>query len=110
MVPAASSRCGRSFIYAAAVLKVIPEQIQWVCDENKVAFRLISPMTIKKTVGELAAGGLRVIAVAQRRLTPQQAEAIRDDPDDIADFCRDGLTLTGFLGLSDTPRFDEGGV
>jgi magnesium-transporting ATPase (P-type) len=57
-----------------------------------------------KTVAELAAGGLRVIAVARRRLSSQQAQAIREDPDDIAEFCKDGLTLAGFLGLSDTPR------
>ncbi len=55
-------------------------------------------------VGELAAGGLRVIAVAQRRLTPKQAQAIKDNPDDISEFARAGLTLAGFLGLSDTPR------
>ena len=56
------------------------------------------------TVAELAAGGLRVIAVAQRRLSPQQARAIRENPDDITGYCTDGLTLAGFLGLSDTPR------
>ncbi|WP_289121841.1 cation-translocating P-type ATPase [Mycobacterium marseillense] len=56
------------------------------------------------TVAELAAGGLRVIAVARRELTAQQARAIADNPDDIAEYCTSGLTLTGFLGLSDTPR------
>jgi magnesium-transporting ATPase (P-type) len=61
-------------------------------------------------VGELAADGLRVIAVAQRRLTSQQSRAIQEDPDDIAEFCRDGLTLTGFLGLSDTPRAEAVGL
>lgn len=55
-------------------------------------------------VGKLAARGLRVIAVARRELTPQQARRIRDDPDGIAEFCTHGLTLAGFLGLSDTPR------
>ncbi len=62
------------------------------------------------TVAELAAGGLRVIAVAQRRLSAQQARAIRDDPDAIADYCTDGLTLAGFLGLSDTPRAAAAGL
>lgn len=61
-------------------------------------------------VGELAARGLRVIAVARRRLTPQQARRLRDDPDGIADYCSDGLTLAGFLGLSDTPRAEAAGL
>src|SRR6201999_2124835 len=61
-------------------------------------------------VAELAAGGLRVIAVAQRRLTSQQAQAIADNPDDIAKFCAGGLTLAGFLGLSDTPRAEAAGL
>jgi magnesium-transporting ATPase (P-type) len=93
-------RSGRSFSASVTgtelTVKGAPEVVLAACENT-------GPK-IKKAVGELAAGGLRVIAVAQRRLTPQQAEAIRDDPDDIADFCRDGLTLTGFLGLSDTPR------
>ncbi len=55
-------------------------------------------------VAELAAGGLRVIAVAQRRLTAAQVTSLADDPDAITGLCRDGLTLTGFLGISDTPR------
>jgi cation-transporting P-type ATPase I len=66
--------------------------------------------TLEGSVAELAANGLRVIAVARRRLTSQQARSIRDDPDDIAEFCRDGLTLTGFLGLSDTPRPEAVGL
>ncbi|ULP48460.1 cation-translocating P-type ATPase [Mycolicibacter virginiensis] len=55
-------------------------------------------------VAELAAGGLRVIAVAQRRLTAAQVKSLADDPDALAGLCRAGLTLTGFLGISDTPR------
>ncbi|ORW91252.1 haloacid dehalogenase [Mycobacterium sp. IEC1808] len=93
-------RSGRSFSASVTgtelTVKGAPEVVLAACENT-------GPK-IQKAVGELAAGGLRVIAVAQRRLTAQQAEAIRDDPDDIADFCRDGLTLTGFLGLSDTPR------
>ncbi|MEB3031712.1 HAD-IC family P-type ATPase [Mycolicibacter sp. MYC340] len=56
------------------------------------------------TVAELAAGGLRVIAVAQRRITAAQARSLRDDPGAITELCRSGLSLTGFLGISDTPR------
>nr|WP_241178730.1 HAD-IC family P-type ATPase [Mycobacterium sp. P7213] len=55
-------------------------------------------------VAELAAGGLRVIAVAQRRLTAAQVKALAGDPDALAGLCQSGLTLTGFLGISDTPR------
>lgn len=54
-------------------------------------------------VAELAANGLRVIAVAHRQLTAQQAQSVVDDPDEIARLCRDELSLVGFLGLSDTP-------
>ncbi|OBJ60377.1 haloacid dehalogenase [Mycobacterium sp. 1423905.2] len=62
------------------------------------------------TVHELAAGGLRVIAVAKRRLDEQLVQSVRDDPDTVADFCHDGLTLVGFLGLSDTPRAAAAGL
>ncbi|WP_416223196.1 HAD-IC family P-type ATPase [[Mycobacterium] holstebronense] len=55
-------------------------------------------------VAELAAGGLRVIAVAQRRLTAAQVKSLAGDPDALAGLCQAGLTLTGFLGISDTPR------
>jgi cation-transporting P-type ATPase I len=93
-------RSGRSF--SASVtgrelsVKGAPEVVLAACGDVG--------STMGKTVAELAAGGLRVIAVAQRQLSPQHAQAIKDDPDDIADFCKDGLTLAGFLGLSDTPR------
>ncbi|MGV0732060.1 cation-translocating P-type ATPase [Mycolicibacter sinensis] len=55
-------------------------------------------------VAQLAAGGLRVIAVAQRRLTAAQVQSLRNDPDAITGLCRSRLSLTGFLGISDTPR------
>jgi magnesium-transporting ATPase (P-type) len=59
---------------------------------------------IDETVRQLAAEGLRVIAVARRRLNPQQAKLVADDEDAIADLADDELSLAGFLGLSDTPR------
>jgi magnesium-transporting ATPase (P-type) len=59
---------------------------------------------VDATVRGLAAEGLRVIAVARRRLTPQQAQLVADDEDAIADLAGGELTLAGFLGLSDTPR------
>ncbi|BBZ46067.1 cation-translocating P-type ATPase [Mycobacterium parmense] len=93
-------RSGRSFSASATgdelTVKGAPEVVLAACGEARSA--------AEQTVADMAAGGLRVIAVAQRRLTPQQARAVRDNPDDIAGFCGSGLTLTGFLGLSDTPR------
>ena len=45
-----------------------------------------------------------MIAVARRRLTPQQARLVAEDEDAIADLAKGELSLAGFLGLSDTPR------
>ncbi len=59
---------------------------------------------VDDAVATLTTGGLRVIAVAQRRLSAQQARSVRKDPDRLTALCGTGLTLTGFLGLSDTPR------
>jgi cation-transporting P-type ATPase I len=59
---------------------------------------------IEATVRGLAAEGLRVIAVARRRLTPQQARLVAEDEDAIAGLAGGELSLAGFLGLSDTPR------
>jgi cation-transporting P-type ATPase I len=62
------------------------------------------------TVRRLAAEGLRVIAVARRRLSPQEATLVQDDDDAIAELVNDGLSLAGFLGLSDTPRAEAPGL
>lgn len=59
---------------------------------------------IGPVVGEMAADGLRVIAVARRTLTDAQAAAAVTDPDVLADLCVGGLQVMGLLGLSDTPR------
>ncbi|OBH58581.1 haloacid dehalogenase [Mycobacterium mantenii] len=59
---------------------------------------------VQDAVAALTTAGLRTIAVAQRRLSSSQARSLRNDPDRITDLCGTGLTLTGFLGLSDTPR------
>ena len=99
-------RSGRSFSASVTgtelTVKGAPEVVLAACDDVD--------SNIEETVAELAAGGLRVIAVARRRLTPQESRAIQEDPDDIAEFCGDGLTLTGFLGLSDTPRAEAVGL
>ncbi len=61
---------------------------------------------VRQHVTELAANGLRVIAVARRDLTEAERQSLGEDPepDEIAAFCDDGLTFVGLLGLSDTPR------
>ncbi|MCW2689073.1 MAG: P-type ATPase, translocating, partial [Mycobacterium sp.] len=59
---------------------------------------------VERIVSEMAAGGLRVIAVARRDLTAQQARSAREEPDAFVELCQDGLQIIGLLGLSDTPR------
>ncbi len=99
-------RSGRSFSASVTgselTVKGAPEVVLATCED--------ADSTMDETVAEMAASGLRVIAVAQRQLTPAQAHAVQDNPDDIAEFARDGLTLTGFLGLSDTPRAEAAGL
>jgi cation-transporting P-type ATPase I len=99
-------RSGRSFSASVSgtelTVKGAPEVVLAACADIGSG--------MDHTVGELAAGGLRVIAVAQRRLSPEQARSVLEDPDDIADYCGDGLSLLGFLGLSDTPRAQAAGL
>jgi cation-transporting P-type ATPase I len=52
----------------------------------------------------MTANGLRVLAVAERRLDPAQAAAAAADPVALEGFCRSGLTPVGLVGLADTPR------
>jgi cation-transporting ATPase I len=93
-------RSGRSFSASVSddelTVKGAPEVVLAAC-------RDVGP-GIDATVRQLAAEGLRVIAVARRRLSPQQAKLVADDEDAIADLADDELSLAGFLGLSDTPR------
>jgi cation-transporting P-type ATPase I len=65
---------------------------------------------IVHAVGGMAANGLRVIAVAQRELTPEQAASARQDPEAFGRLCGEGLQIVGLLGLSDTPRPQACGV
>ncbi|MCV7378534.1 haloacid dehalogenase [Mycobacterium alsense] len=101
-------RSGRAFSASATgtelTVKGAPEVVLAACGDRSAA------ASVHDTVAAMAAKGLRVIAVARRRLSPQQAKAIRDDPDRLAGYCKDGLTLTGFLGLSDTPRPESAGL
>jgi cation-transporting P-type ATPase I len=93
-------RSGRSFSASVfedeLTVKGAPEVVLAACQG-------IGP-DIDQTVRQLAAEGLRVIAVARRRLTPEQAQLVAEDEDAIADLANTELSLAGFLGLSDTPR------
>jgi cation-transporting P-type ATPase I len=93
-------RSGRSFSASVSdeelTVKGAPEVVLAACQD-------VGP-DIDETVRQLAAEGLRVIAVARRRLSQQQAKLVADDEDAIGDFADEQLSLAGFLGLSDTPR------
>ncbi len=93
-------RSGRSFSASVTgtelTVKGAPEVVLAACQD-------VGPDT-EDTVHQLAAGGLRVIAVARRELTPEQAQTVQDDEDAIDELCRAGLSLAGFVGLSDTAR------
>ncbi len=60
------------------------------------------PLT--QQIDEMAASGLRVLAVAERQLTPDQAAAAAADPDRLEALCTSQLTPIGLLGLADAPR------
>jgi magnesium-transporting ATPase (P-type) len=55
-------------------------------------------------IEEMAANGLRVLAVAERQLGADQATAAAADPGLLETLCTAGLTPIGLLGLADTPR------
>ena len=59
---------------------------------------------VTAAIDEMAAKGLRVIAVAERQLTPEQAAAASVDTAAFEELCRSELTPIGLLGLADTPR------
>ncbi|OBB86723.1 cation-translocating P-type ATPase [Mycobacterium sp. 852002-30065_SCH5024008] len=93
-------RSGRAFSASVTgtqlTVKGAPEVVLAACRE--------AGAEVEDAVAALTTAGLRTIAVAQRRLTAAQARSLRKDPDSITGLCETGLTLTGFLGLSDTPR------
>ena len=55
-------------------------------------------------VAGLATEGLRVLAVAERTLTPRQAARAAAEPAAMERLCAAGLTPIGLIGLADTPR------
>lgn len=97
-------RSGRPF--AAAIhgtelsIKGAPEVLLAACGEDAAADR----------VQQMAADGLRVLAVARRDLTKAQAREAAADADAFDALCREELRLVGLLGLSDTPRPDAARV
>lgn len=59
---------------------------------------------LARAIEEMAGDGFRVLAVAERRLTQDQARAAAADPDLLESMCGAELTAVGLLGLADTPR------
>uniref|UniRef100_UPI0032B2E28D cation-translocating P-type ATPase n=1 Tax=uncultured Mycolicibacterium sp. TaxID=2320817 RepID=UPI0032B2E28D len=59
---------------------------------------------VQAAIDDMAARGLRVIAVAERQLTRKQAAAAAADASVFEQLCRAELTPIGLLGLADTPR------
>jgi cation-transporting P-type ATPase I len=57
-----------------------------------------------RQIDEMTADGLRVLAVAECRLNPDQVAGAVSDAAAFEEFCRRGLTPVGLIGLADTPR------
>jgi magnesium-transporting ATPase (P-type) len=77
-------------------IKGAPEMISSaLTDENE---------QFSQSVAEMSAAGLRVLAVAERRVQPDQTAAVAADPDLLDELCRSQLTPVGLIGLSDIPR------
>jgi len=77
-------------------IKGAPEVLAAALARNAVD---VTPM-----VAELAAEGLRVLAVAERTLTARQAAQAATDPAVMERLCRSALKPIGLIGLADTPR------
>ncbi|WP_326545685.1 cation-translocating P-type ATPase [Mycolicibacterium sp. ND9-15] len=55
-------------------------------------------------IEEMTAAGLRVLAVGERELSPEQATAAAADQAKLAELCGSDLTPLGVVGIADTPR------
>lgn len=99
-------RSGRPFaaslIGSELVVKGAPEVL--------LAARADADADVERTVQEMAASGLRVIAVARRTVTDRQRSAAIRDDGAFAELCAGDLEVIGLLGLSDTPREDSAAV
>ena len=95
---------GRPFAAALVgtrlTIKGSPEVLSSALLDNPSA--RTEPLT--EQIDEMASNGLRVLAVAERQLSPDQAAAAAADPDLLETLCASGLTPVGLLGLADTPR------
>lgn len=69
-----------------------------------------APAALREQVHELAAQGLRVLAVAQRQLTTAQAAAAATNDDALEHLSREELEIIGLIGLADTPRPGAAGL
>jgi Ca2+-transporting ATPase len=63
-----------------------------------------SPGAFDDSVAEMAAEGLRVLAVAERQLTPDEAAEAIASAASMEALCLSKLVPCGLLGLADTPR------
>ncbi|NOP98346.1 cation-translocating P-type ATPase [Mycolicibacterium fortuitum] len=99
-------RSGRKFSGALVgeelSIKGAPEVVLSACADLHPA--------VARTVEEMARDGLRVLAVARRTLTANQAERGRSDTDRLAALCTRRLQFLGLVGLSDTPRAESAQV
>lgn len=99
-------RSGRKFSAALVgeelSIKGAPEVVLSACSDLDPA--------VARTVDEMARNGLRVLAVARRKLTAAQADRGRSDADSLAALCTRRLQFVGLVGLSDTPRADSAQV
>ncbi|MGZ8812393.1 MAG: cation-translocating P-type ATPase [Mycobacterium sp.] len=59
---------------------------------------------LARIIDQMAAEGLRVLAVAERKLNAGQVAAALADSNALEEFCRAELTPVGLVGLADTPR------
>ncbi|ANI41499.1 cation-translocating P-type ATPase [Mycolicibacterium vaccae] len=59
---------------------------------------------VTRRIDDMTAGGMRVLVVAERELTADQAAAVAADPGALADLCTSGMTPLGVIGMADTAR------
>jgi cation-transporting ATPase I len=99
-------RAGRPF--SAAIhdghlsIKGAPEAVLTACRGGAEA--------AAEMVEQMAADGLRVLAVASRPVTDSEVSAAREDAEAFAALCGEDLEFHGLLGLSDTPRPESASV